>query len=116
MLKQLANRIIQKLGRDNYTLYPALSSNDLFWLLFRKMVEAFRGLFIKPFLGGSKGVLFLGRRVRLRHKSHLYLGRSAQIGDNVEINALSRDRVHIGDNFSLHRNCIIECTGVIRNL
>ena len=38
------------------------------------------------------------------------------ISDNVEINALSRKGIVLGDNVSIHRNTVIECTGVLREL
>lgn len=44
------------------------------------------------------------------------MGKTIIIGDNVEINALSLSGIRLGNNVSIHRNTIIECTGVIRNL
>jgi acetyltransferase-like isoleucine patch superfamily enzyme len=44
------------------------------------------------------------------------LGKSVQISDNVEINALSKSGVSIGNNVSILKNTIIECTGVLNNL
>jgi acetyltransferase-like isoleucine patch superfamily enzyme len=44
------------------------------------------------------------------------LGKTITIGDNVEINALSKSGVSIGDNVSILKGTIIECTGVIREL
>jgi len=44
------------------------------------------------------------------------MGRTITIGDNVEINALSRNGIQMGNNISIHRNTVIECTGVIREL
>ena len=44
------------------------------------------------------------------------MGKTITIGDNVEINALSRQGITMGNNVSIHRNTIIECTGVIREL
>lgn len=41
---------------------------------------------------------------------------SATIEDGCFINALSKGGITIGNNFSLGRNSIIECTGVIREL
>ncbi len=38
------------------------------------------------------------------------------ISDHVEINALSKKGIVMGDNVSIHRQTIIECTGVIREL
>src|SRR6185437_562692 len=64
----------------------------------------------------SKGLLFLGPRCKIIHKSHLQLGKAINIGDNVEINALSIEGIRVGNNVSIHRNTIIECTGVMRSI
>lgn len=44
------------------------------------------------------------------------LGESVYIGDYVEINALSKSGIKIGNNVSIHKFSIINCTGVLRNL
>ena len=41
---------------------------------------------------------------------------TAVIDDNVKIDALSKGGIEFGDGFSIGRNSIIECTGVIREL
>jgi len=64
----------------------------------------------------SKGVVFLGRRSKIKFKYKIKVGKTITIGDNVEINALSKNGIIIGNNVSIHRNTIIECTGVIRQL
>ena len=85
-------------------------------ILFGKMFDLIRGYRIKYFLGSSRGLVFVGRRCKIRHKSYIHLGRTINIGNNVEINALSKEGVRIGNNVSILRNTIIECTGVIRNI
>ena len=71
---------------------------------------------IKPFLKGSKGLLFIGRNVKIKFKRKITFGSSVIIGDNVEINALSKSGILIGNNVSILNGTIIECTGVIRQL
>ncbi len=116
MLKKLVNTIIQKLGRDNYQLDPALSSYDIIIELQKRMVQVIRGFFIRPFLKESKGLVFIGKSVKIRYKNKIVLGKSILIDDYVEIYALSRSGIKIGNNFSIRRNSIIECTGVINHL
>jgi acetyltransferase-like isoleucine patch superfamily enzyme len=57
----------------------------------------------------------LGKYSKIKHKSHICVGKTLLIGDYVEINALSKRGVVIGNNVSIHRFSILECTGVIRN-
>jgi len=116
MLKEISSRIISKLGREGYSLDISLRERELILILYEKTFEIIRGLLIKPLLGSSDGIIFIGRRCKILHKNHIHLGKTISIGDNVEINALSNQGIRIGNNFTIRRNSIIECTGVIRNL
>jgi len=64
----------------------------------------------------ESGVLFVGRNCKLKHCNKIIFGKTIIIGDNVNINALSKHDIKVGNNFSLGANSIIECTGVIRNM
>ena len=115
-MKRLINKIIQKLGRQNYHLDDQISSYSLIVLLVSKSFQLTRGFFLKITLKHAAGMIFLGRRCKIIHRNKISVGKSLTIGDNVEINALSKQGVTIGDNVSILKNTIIECTGVIRNL
>lgn len=116
MIKNLTNAVIRKLGRINYKLDPDLSNSDLLMIISRKFFEMIRGYRLKYTLGSSNGILFLGRHCKIKHRRLIHLAGTTIIEDNVEINALSRNGVRIGNNFTIRRNSIIECTGVIRKL
>ena len=116
MIRQCVNKIIQRLGRNNYELDYQLSTNDILVELGSRFLQVLRGLLLRPFLKESKGLIFLGKRVKIRSKNRIILGKSIIIGDYVEINALSKNGVTIGNNVSIHKNTIIECTGVLRNI
>ena len=115
-MKKLLNKIIQKLGKDNYEVDKALTSVDIIIILYSRFVQLFRGLLLKLLLKSSKGIIFKGKRCKIKHCKKIIAGKSLTIGDNVEINALSKYGVTIGDNVSILKNTIIECTGVIREL
>lgn len=116
MFKRLINELIKKIGRQNYQIDFNLSHYDLFILLLNKFREILRGFAIKIFLGESKGLLFIGESVRIKHKHLLFLDKNCTLGDYVQINALSKSGIHIGRNTTILNNSIIDCTGVIRNL
>ena len=116
MIKNLVNRMIKKMGRVNYKIDSALRNVDILIELKIRFFQALRGTLIRPFLKKSKGVIFLGKQVKLRSKARINIGKSVTIGDYVEINALSKNGVSIGNNVSILKNTIIECTGVIRNI
>ncbi len=93
-----------------------IGSYSLFIILRHKLFDAIRGLWCRIFLKHSVGLLFVGKRCKLSHKHLIRLGRTVTIEDSVEINALSKQGVTIGDNVTIKKNTIIECTGVIREL
>jgi acetyltransferase-like isoleucine patch superfamily enzyme len=112
----IINKLIRHLGRENYSIDVALSSSDITKIAWSKFICLVRGVFLKPWLHSSKGFLFVGKGCKFRFCNKISLGRTVTIGDYVEINALSRNGVTIGNDVSILKNSIIECTGVIRKL
>ncbi len=115
-MKKIINKLIKELGRENYEIDKKLFRKDLLIVVINRAFQIFRGFFLKPFLRKSKGLIFLGRSVKIKHKHLIKMGKSIIIGDYVEINALSINGIEIGNNVTIHRNTIIECTGVIRQI
>lgn len=116
-MKQLITKIIHRLGKENYQLDESLTSSDLLKIVWEKGWSVIRGiLFLKPFLNQSEGLIFMGKGVKVKSKNRIRTGRTLTLGDHVEINALSRQGVTIGNNVSILKNTTIECTGVIREL
>jgi len=112
----ILDKVINNLGRKDYKIDQRISKIEVFLILFDKLIQLSRGQFLKLFLKKSDGLIFLGKRSKIKFKHKISMGKTVFIGDNVEINALSKFGVKIGDNVSIHRNTIIECTGVIRNI
>lgn len=115
-MKTIVNKIIRLLGKKDYHIDNRLSSFDLLIIISDRFRQACRGFILKIFLKSSKGILFKGRRCKIKHAGKISVGKSLTLGDNVEINALSQHGIKIGDNVSILKNTIIECTGVIREL
>jgi len=116
MIQNLINKIINSLGRKNYKVDELLSNRELMIEIRRRLIQVLRGFYLKVFLKKSEGIIFLGKKTTLRYKHKISLGRSVTIDSHVEINALSKNGVIIGNNVSILKNTIIECTGVIRNI
>lgn len=112
----LINNVIKRLGRENYVIDPDISDWEKFIEFSVKFFQVIRGLRLRIRLKSSNGLIFLGRRCRIKHAHKISFGKTIIIGDNVEINGLSRNGVKIGNNVSILKNTIIECTGVIRNI
>lgn len=115
-MKKIINKLIRSLGRNDYSIDNTISSRNLFQIVANKGIQVVRGLLLKPFLNKSKGLIFLGKGSTLRFKSKISFGRTIIIGENVIINALSKEGMRFGNNISIGDNTIMECTGVISQL
>jgi acetyltransferase-like isoleucine patch superfamily enzyme len=115
-MKGIINRLIQRLGKKGYTIDKSLGNRDIIIILTGKFFSIIRGLFLKIWLKKSFGILFVGRGCKIRHCHKIITGRTVTIGDFVEINALSKLGVTIGNNVTILNNTIIECTGVIKEI
>jgi acetyltransferase-like isoleucine patch superfamily enzyme len=104
------------LGRKNYSIDSNLKRFDLVIIVLSKTSSLLRGFFLKFTLKKSDGFLFVGRRCKIIFRNKISLGKTVSFGDNVEINALCKTGVVIGNNVSILKNTIIECTGVISHL
>ena len=116
MLTEILNRIIRKIGKPNYSIDSSITILSLFIELRYFFVCVLRGIYLKIFLNKSQGFVFLGRHTLIRHCKNIRLGKSVFIGDNVEINALSKGGVYIGNNVTIKKGCTIDCTGVLNNI
>lgn len=113
---KILNNLIDRLGRKDYEIDKSIEKYDLFIFLLNKLRSLFRGFILKVSLKKSKGLIFVGKRCKISYRNKISFGRTTIIGDNVVINALSKNGIITGDNLSIASNTIIECTGVLRNL
>jgi acetyltransferase-like isoleucine patch superfamily enzyme len=110
----IIEKLIRKLKNDpNYKWDSIYSTRDLLNVSIRRLIQITRGLFLKPFLKRSSGLIFLGSRVKVQHGHHLTVGKNLILEDNVSINALSVNGIKIGDQVSIARDSILFCTGII---
>lgn len=115
-MNKLLNLIISKIKGESYKIDENIKISTMIGIVFEKVFMLIRGIWYKIFLKDSKGLLFIGKRTKIKNcKKIRFLG-SATIGENCMIDALSKDGIKVGNNFSIGRNSIIECTGVIREL
>jgi acetyltransferase-like isoleucine patch superfamily enzyme len=108
--------IISKIKKENYRLDENISTGDLFSVLFKRGLQVLRGLRTKPFFHSSRGLIFRGKKVKIIAPRKISCGRNFILEDYCFINAISRQGIVVGDNVSIGRNAIIECTGVISEL
>jgi acetyltransferase-like isoleucine patch superfamily enzyme len=116
MLKSLINNVIHKLGKKDYKVDESIKTSILMSIVLGRLICLLRGQLVKLKLKQSDGFLFIGRRTKLKVPEYMIFGRSITIEDGVEINALSKKGIIIGNNVTIKKNSIIECTGVIKEL
>jgi acetyltransferase-like isoleucine patch superfamily enzyme len=117
MLRASLQKLIRRIKRDpDYTIDPDLPTTSLISLIKERGLAYLRGMMRRPFLASSNGTFFVGRRVQLLNTKSLHVGQGVTIEDDVKIDALSREGVWLGNNVSIGRFSIIECTGVISRL
>mgnify|MGYP001338126213 CR=1 FL=1 len=116
MIRRTVTVIIRLLGREGYTVDAGMSSRDILIVVSEKLVQLLRGFWLKLWLRQSSGLVFLGRHCKVTHAHLISVGKTLVLGDRVEIRALSRHGIVMGNNISIHANSIIECTGVLNDL
>lgn len=110
----MIEKVIRTLKNDpNYKWDSAYSARDLFSVSYVRFWQIVRGVFLKPFLRQSVGLVFVGSNVKVRHAYQLSAGKNLILEDNVSINALSANGITLGDHVSIARDSILFCTGVI---
>lgn len=112
----LLNNISQLLGKQNYRIDDSISKKEIFHESLAKMIALFRGFTLRLRVQRSIGVIFLGKHTKIKHAHKISLGKTIVIEDFVEINALSKKGITIGNNVTIKKNSIIECTGVLREI
>ena len=108
---------LSKVKKEKHTLSYPFSLRELFTIMSDKGFSVIRGvLLIKPFLKQSKGVIFAEKGAKIQFGHKVKVGSGLNLMKHSTINALSYNGVEIGDNFTLGKYAIIECTGVLRNV
>jgi len=110
----IIEKLIRTLKNDpDYKWESPHSGRDLFSIAWVRFFQLIRGLFLKPFLKKSAGLVFVGTHVKVRHGYQVVAGKNLILDDNVSINALSFDGIKFGDDVSIARDSILFCTGII---
>jgi len=110
----IIEKLIKTLKNDpDYKWESPHTTRDLASISWVRAMQLIRGLILKLFLKRSSGLLFVGRRVKVRHGYKIIAGKNLILEDNVSINALSENGITLGDHVSIARDSILFCTGVI---
>lgn len=102
--------VVSKLKGRSFEIDPAVGDYYLFQMMVSYAFCLIRGVL------RLQSLALIGKSVELRSVNQLRFGKSLNIGDNCILNALSQNGVTLGDNVSIQKRTIIECTGSIRFL
>lgn len=116
MLVKFMSKVISKIKHTEYKIDKNITDVVMLNIIFEKSLMLLRGLWNKLFIKKSKGLLFVGKNTKLKCRRKMIFYGTALIDDGVKIDALSKGGIEFGEGFSIGRNSIIECTGVIREL
>lgn len=114
-MKILISKIISKIKKEEYKIDDAITTFDIISIIYNRGKQVIRGIFYK-FRIKSNGIIFIGEKVKILSGNKIRAGKGLILEDGCFINALSKGGILIGNNVSVGRNSIIECTGVISEL
>jgi len=110
---KIINKILTKIKGEDFELADGLSFSYLIGLLCRRGIMFLRGKF--SFVK-NKGLFFRGKNVQLRCRKLLVLGRNVSVDSGSYLDASSIEGIKLGNNVSLGKNTVIECSGSMRFL
>jgi len=116
-LNRIIEKLFSKIKKENTEFEYKFNFREFSTIIFEKGFAVLRGLlFVKPFLKKSKGLVFASRGSKIQYGHKIKVGSGFNLMEYSILNALSYSGVEIGNNFTLGKYAIIECTGVLRNV
>lgn len=113
MIEKISQKI---LGKSDFKLSKQIPPSYIFFLGITFIFSILRGK-IRGFGIRSKGHrLAIGKQVKLRMKSKLYVGSNVRIQEYVTIDALSRNGVILGDRVKIGDYSRLQCSGSFSDL
>lgn len=107
---------IKKIKGNDFKLDREISITYLLNKIFSMIINLIRGNIKSLFVKKKSNIIFIGARSKLIMKSKITFGSGINIGNNVIIDALSKNGVMIGDNVKIGDFSRILCTGTIKNI
>lgn len=115
-MAEIINKIIKKIKGSDYNIDKRIYLTDLLLIIFIRIISLLRSVIKRIGMRKCGRVIFVGKRVILRHKKYMNLGNGITFGNSVEIDALSENGVNMGNNCKIGDYSIIRCTGSLRKL
>lgn len=116
-MNKILGHFISSLKDQKYDIDYSFTLLDVIFILTSKIFNILRGfIMLKPRLKKSSGLIFMENGVNVEYGRNIVCGKNLYLKAYSSINALSYKGVIIGNNFTLGKYSIIECTGVLRDV
>ncbi|MED4281720.1 acyltransferase [Priestia megaterium] len=115
-MKKSISRLISLIKKEEFELDNSIEFLNLATIIYMRFKMLMRGQIKSQGVKNKDTLIFIGRKVKLIHKKHISLGRSVTLEDYVEIDAISKQGVNLGNNVRIGAYSKVKCTGTIRNL
>ena len=94
MIRKMLEKILNNLGKHKvFSIDAHLTFLDILCLLSQTIVWAHRGLWRSLFFKQSKGLVLMGKGVRIRYPKYIKAGKNFIVEDYAEIMALSKQGI-----------------------
>lgn len=113
MFRILILKIVYRI-RGEHIEIGLFSDSDLFRIIFSRIMQLMRGLFLLGLRIFKVGFYFVGRRTQLIGFEKIKISRTISIGRNVKISSVGSPGFIFGKNFSIKDYSIIESFGSIK--
>jgi acetyltransferase-like isoleucine patch superfamily enzyme len=114
ILRKIVSILIKLFKNEDFVIDNDVSEGYLFNFVFINIFKYLRGYlkFFKP-----QYRILVGRNTILRAKENFkFIGKNIHIDRDCYIDALSKNGIQFGNNVSLQKRVMIECTGSIKHL
>jgi len=109
---KLLNQIISFIKKEPFELDKNISSTYLIYFLCIKFISLWRGVIRFR----SFKIIFVNSNTRILASHLITYGKNISISEDCHIDALSKNGIILGNNVSIQKRTIIECTGSLRHL
>jgi acetyltransferase-like isoleucine patch superfamily enzyme len=113
MIKRFLNNYLTRVKGEAYVIGENVSLSYLLSLMISRLIMLVRG---KVSFVENKGLLFIGGNTKLICRSLMKVGRGVTFDSQCYVHALSHNGISFGDNVSLGKRSVIECSGSLRHL
>lgn len=110
------NKIISIIKQEDYHIDNNISIYDLIGVIWTRIGYIIRGMFKKIFIKKSGKHFFAGKCIKIKHGRRIIVGNGVTFGNNVELNALSKKGISIGNNVNIGDFSVIRCTGSLKKI